>query len=379
MRKIKGVIVDNKITRFLTKTKRRKALVVVFLVLIALNQVNNSRKPDFELDVVVVKKTTLDENISASGKVEAEKMAELAFLSSENIKEIVVEDGSYLKKGDLIAKLDSTSIYQSYLQAESNLRSAEAALNSIYDSLQGKEKDETFAEISTRTSAEVARDNAYRSYVIAQKSLSNSNLRAPFDGFINYNEGTSIGKLSTSMSPSFTIVDPNTVFFSAEINEIDIPRVKPGTPAVIELDAYPSDTYYESVKSVGYVSTFTSTGGTAYKIRISLPENKDNKFRIGMNGDIELILSSKKDVVSIPQSAISESDGISYVWVLGSDSKVKRVEVKTGVSSTDDIEIINGLNSGETIVERPPSAIEEGNRIKPIMEGTTKKKILGIF
>lgn len=368
-KKIIAFLKTNRVTLFLTKTRKRKVFFVILLLLFVLYQINSSRQPDLELEVIRVEKKTLEENISASGKVDAEKLAELTFLASENIEEIFVADGSYVEKGDLIARLNSTSLYQSYLQAEASLRAAEAAVDKVYDDLQGKESTETFAEINTRTSAEVARDNAYRTFVIAQKNLSNANLYAPFAGIVNQNDGTSIGELSTSLSPTFTIVDPSTVYFAAEINEVDIPNIKVGTPARLELDAYGDEVLTESVTSVGFVDTITSTGGTAYRVRISLPGNADSKFRVGMNGDVELILSEKKGVVSIPQSAIVEENGNSFVWVVKDDGKAAKIPVETGVSSINDIEILNGLEEGNLVVERPPSQIEEGHKIRIIIEG----------
>ncbi|QQS38675.1 efflux RND transporter periplasmic adaptor subunit [Candidatus Woesebacteria bacterium] len=379
MRKIITTIRTNKLTHFITKTRRRKLLVFAVVIFLVIGQLNKSMKPDFELEVTKAEKKTLEETISASGKVSAEKLAQLSFLATENINEIVVNDGSYVKKGDLIAKLNSSSIYQSYLQAEANLRAAEANADSVLDSIQNKEKTETFAEINARTAAEVARDNAYRSFVIAQQNLSNTTLRAPFDGILSYADSASIGKLASSLEANFIIVDPTTVYFTADVGEIDIPTVKVGTPVRLELDAYPDEKYDEKVISVGYVSKITSTGGTAYKINISLPNNTENKFRVGMNGDAELILSTHKDTISIPQSALIEENGNDYVWVVNQKGKAEKVEVKTGTSSINDIEIVDGLNIGDTVISRPPAKIEVGNKIKIKNEDNSNGKFMGLF
>jgi len=247
--------------------------------------------------------------------------------------------------------------------------------------LQGKETTETFADIDTRTASEVARDNAYRTFVIAQKNLSNSSLVAPFDGVLNYNNGTSIGKYTNSLTPTFTMVDPKSVYFSAEVNELDIGKVKKGTPVKLEIDAHPGVVFDEAVTAVGYVNTFTSTGGTAYRIRISLPENQQNMFRVGMNGDAELILSKQANTISIPQSAIVEEDGESFVWIITPVGKTAKVMVETGISSLNDIEILSGLDERVLVIERPPSKIEEGDKVKTTIEGdeNEKKRFFGLF
>src|SRR5690606_16773807 len=98
-------------------------------VLIAFWQINKARKPDWELDVVKIRKQTIQELVSASGNISADKYAELTFLASENIKEIVASESAYLNEGDVIAKLNTTSLYQSYLQAYASLRAAQAEVD----------------------------------------------------------------------------------------------------------------------------------------------------------------------------------------------------------------------------------------------------------
>ena len=362
--KIIRLLKENRLLKWVLATRRRKVAFLVVIALFAFLRVNSARKPDWELEVVEIKDEQFIESVSASGEIKAEKFTELTFLSSENIKEILVSDGTKVKKGDLIAKLDSLSLYQSYLQAEADLRNKQATVDRVYDDLKDKDSTETFTERETRTSAEVAKDKAFRAFVIAQKNLTNASLRAPFDGIVNYNEGASIGTYSSPLSSKFSLVDPKTVYFEAEVNEIDIIKITPETKVKIELDAYPGDTFEQQIKSISFVSTITSTGGTAYKVKTSLPENFDNKFRLGMNGDVSFIVSSKQGVLVVPITAIVDEDEKSYAWVINSNKKAKKVEVVTGASSVDDIEITSGLESGDLVIVRPPSKIKEGDRVK---------------
>ncbi len=357
-------IKENRLAQWILKTKRRKIIFFIIITVVLLIWINSVRKVDWELEVVEVKNTTISETVTASGEVKAEKFTELTFLSSENVKEIIVADGAEVKKGDLVATLDSTSLYQSYLQAEADLRDKQAALERVYDQVKGHEKDESYSQKETRTSAEVAKDKVYRAFVIAQKNLGNTNLKAPYDGFVYYGEGASIGTYSSPTSSKFTIVDPKTTFFEAEVNEIDIIKITPNTKVKIELDAYPNEEFEQQIKSISFVSTITSTGGTAYKVKTSLPDNVDNKFRLGMNGDASFIVSSKQNVIVVPLTAIVEEDEKSYVWVVNSNNKAKKVEVATGASSIDDIEITSGLKSSDLVIVRPPSKIKEGDRVK---------------
>jgi len=352
------------IKEFLFKTKLRKVIFFTALALFSYSRVNAYLKPDFELDLITVDSETFVEKVSASGEVRAEKAINLVFQSAGDITDIAVGDGSFVKKGQAIATVDSTIAYQTYLQAQADLRAKEASLDVVYDAVKDHDDDESLAQKESRTLAETAKDKSYRGLVAAQKALGNSTLVAPFEGILNYVKGVSVGSYASAVSPSFTLVDPDTIYFQAEVSEVEVSRIKLGTEAHIQLDAYPTEEYIEKVGMIGFSDVTTSTGGTAYTIKVSLPTNSDNKFRLGMNGDIDFVISEQNGVLSVPFSALVEESSDQFVWVVRDNGKVTKTKVETGTSSLDSIEIISGLQIGAVIVERPPNTLEEGNKVK---------------
>ncbi len=359
---MKNILTTLKKTIF--KTRRRKIVLGVIIIALAGIKINSYLKADHEVNIIDVKRGTFVDTISASGEIKAEKYAELVFLSPGEITEIYVPDGSFVKKGDRIATIDSTSAYQTYLQAEADLRAKEATLARVYDEIKGSENDESFSEIETRTLAETAKDKSYRAYVAAQKALANTTLRAPFDGIVQYASNVSIGSYASVTKPSFVIVNPQTVYFEAEVSEIEVSEIKLGMKAEIELDAYPSDTYEGQVSMVGATNVTTSTGGTAYIVKVGLPENMDNKFKVGMSGDIKFVVKEADNTLSVPFSSVVEEDGDSYVWKVVGRSTVTKTKIEVGNSSLDSIEVLSGINEGDRIVERPPNDIKEGDKVK---------------
>ncbi len=345
-------------------TNKRKMTFWLIAALLGVWQVSSFLSPDWELEVETPQKSSVTESVIAAGEVSAEKFAELTFLATENISEIFVEDGAQVKKGELIARLDTTSLYQSYLSAEAELKDKQATLDRVYDDLKGKETSESFTEKETRVSAETSKDKAYRAFVIAQKNLANASLNAPFDGIVNYNLGTSLGELSLTTKPTFTIVDPTTIYFEAEVGELEVSKIRPGTKVEITLDAFSDRTFEEEVLSVGFVSVTTSTGGTAYRVKTGL-EKDGEVLRPGMNGDAEFVLSEKEDVLLVPLTAIVEEEDETYLWVIR-NGLAKKVQVETGISSINEIEIVSGLEGAEKVIIRPPQDIAENDRVKVI-------------
>jgi RND family efflux transporter MFP subunit len=351
--------------KFSTLSKRGKVITIIVLVLLVLWRVNAYRKSGLQVEETTAHTGTLTESVNASGEVSAKKAANLAFQTAGEVKEVNFQEGDKVQKGNIIAKLDTTNLYLAYLQTDATLRAAQAALNYTYDTLQGKEHTESFSEISTRTTAETTKDRAYWAYAAAQKALEGAYIKAPFDGVVtqipvDLSAGAYISLPTTA---NFQVVDPATTYFQAEISESDIHKLKISDEAKIEIDAYPDQEFTGKVETLNFSSTITSTGGTAYIAKVSLPQNNNMMFRLGMNGDVNVIISRKEDVLLVPITAVVEEQDGNYVWV-DNHGKAKKVKVETGGSSVDEIEIKSGIDNGTKVVSRPPTKIKEGAKLK---------------
>jgi len=117
------------------------------------------------------------------------------------------------------------------------------------------------------------------------------------------------------------------------------------------------------IEGMAFDSTITSTGGSAYKVRVSFPEQITLKFRVGMNGDADFIVKEKDAQLLVPITAVVEENEDTYVWVV-KRNRAKKVEFEPGDSSIDDVEVLSGLNEGDIVIVRPPANIEEGDRVK---------------
>ncbi|MFV1917412.1 MAG: efflux RND transporter periplasmic adaptor subunit, partial [Patescibacteria group bacterium] len=228
----------------LTSTKKKftgkRIVIAIVVLLVGFWVIKRSTRSKFDVDVQTVKRQRFVDSVLASGEVAADEAIDLNFETGGTVAEVAVKLGQVVKKGDLIAKLDTTSLYSTYLSAEADLRAKEAALNSVYDDLQGNESTETFAEISTRTTTETNKDKAYRAFVVASRNLSGATLRAPFDGIIaSMPEGLATGtNITIASSYQFSVVNPETIYFITEVNELDIPKLTSNLKVKITLDAY---------------------------------------------------------------------------------------------------------------------------------------------
>lgn len=353
--------------RFGRMGTKGKVITIFVLFLIAIWRINVYRNSGLEVNIEKAQFGKLTENISASGEITAENSASLAFRTAGEITEINFKVGDQVKKGDVIAKLDTTLLYSAYQQADAALRAAQASLDSTYDSLQGHDDDETYAQISTRTTAETTKDSYYWAYVSATKNLEGAYIKAPFDGILTYVPDNIVPGtyISLPQSAAFQVIGPESTQFEAEINEIDIHKLTSGAVAQIEIDAFPDEVLEGIVSGYNFTSTTTSTGGTAYKATITLPENNDLKYKPGMNGDAKIIISETEGLLLVPITAVVEETNKEYVWI-SEKGRAKKIEVTTGRSSIEIIEIKSGIEEGTEVISRPPNKIEEGAKLKII-------------
>jgi len=353
------------LARFRRMSKRGKVITLVILALFVVWRINVYKNSGLQVEIKQAHVGQLIESVNASGEISADNAANLAFETAGEVKEVNFQKGDEVKKGDIIARLDTTNLYFTYQQADASLRAAQAVLNYTYDNLQGKENTESYSEISTRTTAETTKDKAYWAYAAAKKALNGAYITAPFDGVVTQFPDNLVpgAYVTLPTTANFQVVDPKTTYFKAEINESDVDKLEVGDEAKVEIDAYPDEEFSGKVKTLNFSSTTTSTGGTAYIAKISIPENKEMKFRLGMNGDVNVIISEKNDVLLVPITAVVEDQDGSFVWI-NSGGKAKKVKVETGGSSVDEMEIKSGLDEGSNVISRPPTKIKEGSKLK---------------
>ena len=310
-----------------------------------------------------VTKGELLETVSTTGRVKADQYANLTFPSGGKIAWVSVKKGDKIKKGQAIAGLDTVILNAAYQQSVNTYKSYQAAAESALDSVKGHSGDETFAQKATRTAAEVARDNSYESMLAATQNLKYANIYSPFDGIVAEVNPTFPGAFVTAVSPaSYIVVNPLTTYFESEISETDLPKIKVGQKVKINLDTYPDQTIDAEIVNIGVLAFTSSTGGNAYSLRLTLPENKESKFKVGMEGDADIILETITDVIKVPTTAIVNDEEKNYVWYYDSGKIVKK-EVVIGGNSDAETEIKSGINVGDVIISEPSNKFKDGQKV----------------
>lgn len=327
--------------------KNWKKLLVVVIVLISIIYFVFGRKTNIS-KTDTVKKGSLSEELVLSGEITAKNYAKLYFETPGKINYVGVSDGDKVYKGKLLSKLDTTVLNSSYQIALSNLRAAEATVSNIHDQVKDHSGDETFAQKDLRTTAEVAKDKAYESTIIAKRNLDGASIYAPFNGIVTKVYNPYSGVYVNAQTPQIEILDPETMYFSATVDQSDITSIVDKTDCVVVFDSYPDEKYPAKIDNISFAPK-AGESGIVYEVRINLNDLKtvSKKLRIGMTADATIVLKNKDNILYVPQQYVREDIKGKYILVGKKDNKVY---VKTGIESDKGVEVEGDIKEGDQVL-----------------------------
>lgn len=311
------------------------------------------KEPQYEL--TSVKKGKIDQTVSASGKIQTGKEVTLQFQTSGKLAWVGVKEGDKVNQWQAVAGLDVVEL-EKKLKKELN-----DYLNERWDFDQSREDYLiTTDDLEKYTLTNAVRrileknqfdlNNTVLDVEIAHLAVDLATLVSPIEGIVTKMESPVAGVNTTPTISRIIISAPEEVYFEANIDENDVGQIKASQKAKLFLDAYPEEEFSSEVKEVSFVAVKTSGGGTAFptKIYLDLPNNEE-KFKIGMNGDVEIIIAQKENILHLPLEAIKKEKGKKYVRVL-ENGEIKDIEVKTGLETDTKVEIVEGVEEGEEVI-----------------------------
>jgi RND family efflux transporter MFP subunit len=194
---------------------------------------------------------------------------------------------------------------------------------------------------------------------LAQYQVDNSILRAPFDGMVAEVYATT-GSIASPQSPAIKLISSN-MEIVIQVPEAQVANVFEDQPAALKVSPYPSEDFPALVDTVA-----PSADSTSHTFPVTIiPADGAGKLRAGMFAEITLLLEEKTNVVLIPRTAMTLIGEQEVVYVVSEDGQtVTQRPVTTGLSTVDQIEIVEGLSAGETIVTAGLSNLSDGARIE---------------
>ncbi len=346
-----------KFIKKILKIPKRFLIPGIIIVLILINFLipknSNTVPPQF----AEVKKQDLKQEISASGILNGKESATLRFKSGGKLSYVNVKVGDNVTKGQIIAGLDTQDLTIALRIAQSNFRDKKATADKIHDDLSGV-TSESFTQRQTRTTAEVAQDNAYDSLLAAQRAFQDDVIISPIAGVVTA-QSPIAGQIVGASDIVAQIVDFSQIVFEADIDESDISKIALLQRSEITLNTYGDKIFKGTVIEITPQTHTTASGATVVTVKM-LVDDLDIAHISGLNGQVNIITSEKDNVLSVPLDAVRNNNTVFTKTISG----VRPRKVSTGFKTDTDIEIIEGLNEGDQVVVNQTESVKSVNTFR---------------
>jgi RND family efflux transporter MFP subunit len=305
--------------------------------------------------------------LTATGYVEAERKADLSPKITSRITELNVTEGSRVKKGDVIARLDHTDLDAQMAEARAAWVNARAELE--------RQRSLHAQGLSPKASldAAVAQEAATRARVNYVKALLDyTEIRAPFAGVITAKRafvGEAVSPFGSSPSGGgsggaiATLVEFSSLYVGADVNESNLDKLAANQPAEITLDAVPDKTYHGRLRQI-VPSADRQKATVRVKVAFLDADEKilpDLSARVSFTSEPTQGRESRSRIL-VPRSAVATVDGRTGVFRVV-EGRAKLVPIETGPEVQGQLEVKSGLQGGESLIAAP-EGIRDGDRVR---------------
>lgn len=324
--------------------------------------------------------------LTASGYVVPRRKAVVSAKIQGRLSDLRVEEGSRVRQGEVIARLESADYAASLASARASVERAEADLAEQRRQerlnqrlLQEKvvSQDAQDAADSRVRMAEAALSQAKAQQSVAEAQLANTVIRAPFDGVVlkkMAEVGESVApippgvNISTASGAIVALADLDTLEVEADVSESNVARLQPDQPAEVSVEAVPDRRYKAVVRQV--IPTADRTRATVL-VKVTIVD-KDPVLKPEMNAKVDFLEGGRTAAqastaptrtITVPSESVVDRDGHPVVFAVD-DGRVRALAVVTGGTSDGRVVVRQGLSGAETLVLRPPERLRDGDAVR---------------
>ena len=352
-----------------------------------------------------VRRGDVTQIVNAVGEVDAGQLVDVGAQVSGQITRLYVQLGQAVKKGDMVADIDSTTKENELQTNLAKLKTYQAQLASKlvaqkiartrYDrerklkrtdatSLANLEDAENTLALANADVDEVTSLIQQTEIAVStsQINLGYTKIVSPLDGVVvsvPVEAGQTVNANQTTPTIA-QIADLSTMEINIQISEGDITKVKPGMDVTYTILSEPDTLFTTRLKSIDpglttltdgkykpTTDTSSSTSAVFYYGKLIVP-NTDGKLRIGMTTQSSINIAAAKNVLLVPSIAVQKYGNQQFVNVLEGDTVIRK-EITTGISDTLNVEVVSGLREGEQVISSQMSETEIKGAVNTRMRG----------
>ncbi len=408
--------------------------LIVLLIVLKKSGTFGDNTEAIEVEFAKINETTIVETVSATGKIQPEIQVKISSEVSGEITALAVKEGQVVRKGDLLVKINPDLYTSGLNRSQSNLSSSKSGLSqadaSFREAKTSYDRSKTLFDkgiisrsdfdkaIAAFEVAKAVKETAYYNVQSANATVSEARdnlgrttIYAPADGTIS---GLTVelgervvGTQQMTGTPIMTVANLDNMEVEVNVNENDIVKISIGDATKVQVDAYLKKEFKGIVTSISNSATATLTADqvTNFKVKVrilkesyaELTEGKPasySPFRPGMTATVDIITKTKAKVVGVPISSVVVKSDTTAVKITDikdeeeeklkpkSDKKFECVFVKvgdkakiriikTGIQDDTNIEVLEGLKPGETVITGPYTTVtkdlQSGDKVKTLV------------
>ena len=305
------------------------------------------------VEAVTLAPTSLVETVSSVGNFAANESVVIRPEIDGRIVEIAFEEGQAVKRGQLLFRLDA-AIYQAQL-AEAQARLALSRRN--YERARAlNERGHTSTENLEKTLAELQIDQA--SVELNKARLEKTQMVAPFDGFVGLRK-FSLGDFVEAKNELLTLVNLDPIKVEFRIPERYFRVLGEGGVILAEPDALPGERFEGLIYAISPVVDLNGRS-VAVKAKVANPERR---LRPGMFARVSLIVDRRLEALVVPEAAVLQRGDGQYVYRI-EEGKAQLQRVRLGLRQTGRVEVVEGLNAGDTVVTAGQIKLRPGTAVQ---------------
>jgi len=375
-----------------------------------------------DVQVMTAKKGKIIELVTASGEIQPEVEVRVSPEVPGEIIELTIMEGDFVDEGKLLVKIRPDNFINALERAKANYNQVRANLSSSRSNLSRSEAQflrsklefnrqkslfeqnvisdseyeiaETNFKVSTQDLESSKQSVKASEYVVrsakatvdeSEENLRKTSIVAPMTGTVSLLSvelgERVVGTSQMAGTELLRIADLSIMEVRVDVNENDIVRVEIGDTTNIDVDAY--NTYDQVFK--GIVTEIASTANpkpspdavTEFKVKIrvinesynnlTIEEGIKNPFKPGMTASVEIITQEKDQILLVPISSVTTknekdslgNESIKQIVFIDNNGKAEMIEVTTGISDFENIEVLSGLNENDKVISGPYIAISQ--------------------
>lgn len=338
-------------------------------------------RPPMTVEVGKPTKGDISAQLSVVGNLIGAATVDVVPRTAGRLVAVNVKLGDRVNRGQTLARIEDQEINEQVKQAEASYQVSQATIRQ-------READLKFAQINLERS-----QNLFQRQLLPRQSLDdaearqaaaaaqldlaraqfqqaearleelriakgNTNIISPVNGFVG-KRNADPGAWASQQAPVVSVVDISSVRLVANIVERDLRLVNSGDPAVVEVDAFPGETFPGRIARVAPVlDPATRTA----EIEIEVP-NPSFRLKPGMYARMSVTIDSRANATLIPKASVVDYDGKRGVFVMAADNKAKFQPLEIGIEDEAHVEARNGISAGDTLVTSGASSLRNGDTL----------------